>query len=245
MIALIFSLAWAVNFASDSTAATPKSSDKAEKKAVEAAGLSKSTSAPATVDELLQHFRKIDAEMTSLSARFRQAMVFTETGMQQRVEGTVDYQKPGLLRMEYDVPDRQTIVVDGKSIWIHRKKHNQVVESNIEDWRRSDPLLNNLLDLGSYARLAENYQVSWDPKTLEAVLRPKDGKGDFHMILRLKGAELFPAETELTAGAAKIKTAFSDLRFNPKLKQNIFVFEPPAGAEIFRNFKPPFRREGK
>lgn len=216
----------------------------AEKKP-EIAGLSKSSVAPSSVDELMNHFRRIDVEMVSLSAKFKQSMVFTETGMQQRVEGSVNYQKPGLLHMEYEVPDRQTIVVDSKSIWIYRRKHNQVIESNIDDWRRSDPLLNNLLDLGGYAKLAENYQVEWDPKKLEAILRPKDGKGDFQMVLRLKGPELFPTETELTAGSAKVKTEFSDLRFNPKLKQNTFVFEPPAGAEIFRNFKPPFRKGEK
>ena len=37
----------------------------------------------------------------------------------------------------------------------------------------------------------------------------------------------------------RVQTSLADVEFDPKLPESDFVFTPPAGADVFRNFKPP------
>ena len=206
--------------------------------------LSLSTAAPRSVPELIAHFQEIDRRLTSLSARFSQSLTMADAGMAQRVEGTLEYAKPNHLRVEHSKPQRQVFVSDGSKIWVHRVDQNQVIQSSLSDWKRSDPLFNNLLDFGNYAKMLETYDVAFDTAAMKATLTPK-GKAEqpFALRLILAGKNLFPMHTELDVGSTKIRTALEDVRFNAKIPEARFRFAVPPGADVFDNFKPPMRSE--
>ncbi|MBI3549840.1 MAG: outer membrane lipoprotein carrier protein LolA [Elusimicrobia bacterium] len=197
------------------------------------------STAPTDVASLVEHFKFIDANVRSLKAKYRQSVVVTETGIAQQIEGTVDYSKPSRLHIEHVKPERQTVVSDGKQIWVHRLEQNQVIQSNLDDWRKADPVAGRFLDLGNYSALMQTYDVAFDSKTLVVLVRPKESGSDLRLKLHLSGPALFPAETELSVGQMRIKTSFEDVRFNVALPDSLFQFTPPEGAEVFRNFKPP------
>lgn len=203
------------------------------------ASLHASTTAPAGVAELLEHFKTIDKNLAGLEARFIQTVELSDAGVAQRVEGSVLYQKPERLRLEHLKPERQTVVSDGKTLWIHRIDRNQVISSDLEDWKQSDPTAARLLDFGNYEALLKNYEVRYDTKTLEATLRPKDPKEELRLRLKLAAPAWFPAETELSVGRLRVATRFAGLRFNPVFPEGTFRFTPPEGADVFKNFKPP------
>ncbi|MBI3296888.1 MAG: outer membrane lipoprotein carrier protein LolA [Elusimicrobia bacterium] len=212
--------------------------------AASTAAFAYSSTSPLTVDGVLAHFERIDAAMVSLSARFSQSMTMAETGVTSRVEGTVAYKKADRLRIEHLLPERQTVVSDGKDIWIHRHDRQQVVQSALADWKKADPAVANLMEFGSYGRMLKAYDVSLDTSAAHPalVLTPKaaDASGrDFSMRLSLDPKTLFPENTDLKVGSLTVRTAFSTLRFNPILDDKSFVFTPPADADVFRDFKPP------
>ncbi|MBI4386277.1 MAG: outer membrane lipoprotein carrier protein LolA [Elusimicrobia bacterium] len=240
--------------------AAPPSFAAAKKKAAAASGIAASTStavaAPSsldvstaplrTVDELKAHFLQIDGALRGMTARFVQTVRISQAGLTYRVEGTVHYQKPDKLRMDMTSPERdatpperQTVVADGKSVWVHRKTYNQVIETKLDAMRRSDPLIGNLLDLGNYSRLTERYDVSFDSGTLGVTLRPKGEVPRFTLRLWLKGTSRFPSETQLAIEAMQVQTVFEDIRFNPELDPALFTFVAPADAEVYRDFKIP------
>ena len=69
---------------------------------------------------------------------------------------------------------------------------------------------------------------------------PKDSDSPaFSLILSLSSTTLFPESAELTAGAARMRTEFSRIVFNPDIEAGAFAFTPPPDADVFRNFKPP------
>ncbi|HVE11991.1 MAG TPA: outer membrane lipoprotein carrier protein LolA [Elusimicrobiota bacterium] len=196
---------------------------------------------PLTVEKVLAHFEVFDKDMTSLSARFTQSVGLSSTGMTSTVEGTVAYLKPEKLRVEHLKPEKQSIVCGGGEIWIYRPAQNQVVESALKDWREADPAFDNLMQFGSYAQMLKTYDVSLDTAPAPAlVLRPKPKTGEpFELRMLLAKDTLFPAETVLAAGEARVRTRFEDVRFNPALDEKLFRFTPPEGADVFKNFKPP------
>ena len=189
------------------------------------------SSPPASAEELVAHFQKLDQALQSLSAGFEQKVHLTASGIEQKVEGQVQYQKPNHLRVEHRSPEQQTIVTDGKSLWIHRHVHKQVIQTHLDEWRKQDPWLNSLLDMGQYAKLAENYNLSWDTHTLTASFKPKTG-ASFELRMRLKGPSFFPNETILEMENMRIESRLRDLKLNPKLKAELFQFDIPKDVEV-------------
>ncbi|MFH2202895.1 MAG: outer membrane lipoprotein carrier protein LolA [Elusimicrobiota bacterium] len=197
---------------------------------------------PLTLDAVLAHFAYFDANLHSLSAHFTQNLAVPETGMSSSIEGNVGFLKPERIRIEHIRPERQTIVADGKDVWIHRHSRDQVIHSKLEDWKQSDPAIGNLMQFGSYGKMLQAYDVALDSAAgINAlILRPKTAqKTAFTLRLELSRDTLFPSATILEVGSMSIQTRFDDLTYNPDLQGKDFRFTPPAGAEVFRNFKPP------
>lgn len=203
------------------------------------------STAPLTVADVLTHYEAMDAALVSLSARFEQSMTMKETGVTSRVEGTLAYKKPDRLRIQHVKPEPQTVVADGKDIWIHRIERRQVVQAALADWKNADPAIGNLMEFGSYARMLKAYDVALDTAGPRSVLvltpKPQPGVAARELILRLSlsPTTLFPESTELAVGSLSVKTSFAGLAFNPVLDDKAFVFTPPADADVFRDFKPP------
>ncbi|MBI5244453.1 MAG: outer membrane lipoprotein carrier protein LolA [Elusimicrobia bacterium] len=200
------------------------------------------SSAPVNQETVLAHFKLYDRELASLSAGFTQSLTQPEAAISQSVEGTVDYLKPNRLRIRHVRPEPQLVVIDGKDIWIHRISQNQVIQSNLEEWKKADPAIGNLMRFGDFARMLEVYDAAVDTSAAQPALtlRPKTkGPQEFALRMTLNKANLFPEVTELTVGSLKVRTAFTGLRFNPALAEEAFRFAPPPGAEVFQDFKPP------
>ena len=238
VILLVSAPAFAAGKASGKPAPKPQ---PAPAVAASTAAFAWSSSAPLTVQSVLAHFEEMDGAMVSLKARFTQSLTMTETGVTSRVEGTVAFKKPERLRIEHLVPERQTVVSDGKDIWIHRTSRNQVVQSALADWKKADPAVSNLMEFGSYSRMLKAYDVSLDSAALTLTLVPKAGEAARTLVLlmRLDPKTLFPSATELKVGSLSVRTEFLDAAFNPVLDDKLFVFTPPADADVFRDFKPP------
>ncbi|MEE8425427.1 MAG: outer-membrane lipoprotein carrier protein LolA [Elusimicrobiota bacterium] len=204
--------------------------------------LYKST-APLSVSAVLAHFEIYDRRLNSLSAGFRQSLIMETTGITSDIKGTVAYRKPERLRIEHEKPERQTIVADGQDIWIHRHRLAQVIQAAIVDWKDADPMMNNLLQFGSYGKMLKAYDVRLDTAAAGPVLllRPKrgDSGADFTLRFVLDERTLFPVVTELIVGAMRVRTEFDEVRFNPEIDAKQFIFTIPKGADVFRNFKPP------
>ncbi len=205
------------------------------------------STAPVTVEMAVGRLEAFDRAMTTLSADFRQSVRWEESDTAQVVEGHVDYRKPQLLRIEQRVPEPQTIVGDGTWLWVYRPSTEQVIQTRMEQWKKSQPLAEGLLDFGAYASMLKAYRVSLSGvtplqdghKRFTLILRPKSGSADMSLRLVMTTRHFFPTETVLRAGSVTVHSFFSNIRYNPVIPAARFQFQPPPGAEVFRNFKPP------
>lgn len=210
---------------------------------------------PVLLPLVIARFSEIDKNLKSLSADFRQFVHFDQSQTTSVLEGALEYRKPNLLHIEHRLPEPQTIVCDGTWLWIWRRSTNQVIQTKLEDWKRSEPSAAGFLDFGGYAELLKRYDVAVATASpaasghgnLELLLRAKTAvreAQDAQLKLTLSTRDFFPFETELKTGAVRIRSVLSNIRYNPPLSENRFRFTPPADADVFNNFKPP-RPPGK
>ena len=61
------------------------------------------------------------------SARFDQTSTLKAMEISDSAAGTIAVKPPGKMRWSYMAPERQIIISDGKSLWIHRPDDNQVM----------------------------------------------------------------------------------------------------------------------
>ena len=200
------------------------------------------TTAPITVPWAIDQFERLDSAMTTLSASFAQSIRSEDAGQTQAAEGTFAYRKKGLLRIEHLAPQAQTLVCDGARVWVWRPADGQVIRASLEDWKKSQPLAQGLLDFGNYAKLLRRYEVSIGTvsaaqsdghRLFSLVLKPRRSReGNFTLTLRLSTRDFFPFDSELRAGSVSARTIFTHVRFNPDLPGTLFTFTPPPGADV-------------
>lgn len=101
----------------------------------------------------------------SFEARFRQEDLRGD-GLKILATGRVAYRRPGRMRWEYDPPNEQLLVTDGKTIWLFDPLLDNVTVHPLEDLTRGTPLA-FLLGAGS---LSEDFRC--EPFSIPP---PRDG----------------------------------------------------------------------
>lgn len=202
------------------------------------------STAPVTAALVLARVEEVDAQLRSLKADFTQSVRSEQSDTTQSIEGTVWYRKKDQLRLQHRVPEAQLAVSDGRSLWVHRPSVNQVIVTKLSDWRKSEPMAQGLLNFGAYGDLLRRYEVSIDSvsapdaaghRQVLVGLTPREkGSEPFKLTLGLSTRDFFPAEFSLVVGEISSTVRFRDVAFNPDLKDELFRFTPPPGADVFQ-----------
>lgn len=211
------------------------------------------STSPLTLEQIGLRFAETDAKIETLKASFRQSVRMEGSDVVQTVEGDVLFKKPDLLRLTHRIPEPQTIVSDGTYLWVYRNSTNQVIQTRLEAWRKSEPLAQGLLDFGKSADMLSRYDTSLTTvsapgadghRIFTLTLKPKaeDKKkgedSDFVLTLRASTKDFFPGDATLTVGRASIRSRFEDVRLNPAIPAAEFKFTPPPDADLFKSPEP-------
>ncbi|PIR18552.1 MAG: hypothetical protein COV48_06905 [Elusimicrobia bacterium CG11_big_fil_rev_8_21_14_0_20_64_6] len=205
-----------------------------------------------TLEIISKRFAETDAKIDTLTATFRQSVRMDGSDVVQTVEGDVVFKKPDLLRLTHTIPEPQTVVSDGTYLWVYRNSTNQVIQSRLETWRKSEPLAQGLLDFGKSADLLTRYETvittisapgADGHRTFTLTLKPKpaDRKGDaadFVLTMNASTKNFFPGDATLRVGRASIRSRFEGVRLNPAIPAGAFKFTPPADADLFKSPEP-------
>jgi len=178
--------------------------------------------------EMLRSFLQ---ETTSARAHFAQIVVDKNLRQLQQATGTMEFQRPGRFRWEYDKPYEQVIVGDGAKLWVYDKDLNQVTVKKLGAALGSSPAAllagsNDIERIYDFANLGSQEGLDW----LQAV--PKSKENAFERI-RLgfgrNGIEVMELRDQF-GQTTVIK--FAAIERNPKLAPDLFKFVPPKGADV-------------
>jgi outer membrane lipoprotein carrier protein len=184
--------------------------------------------------------RRIDDHYNHLSSlRARYTEHYAGMGMDKTESGTLVLKKPGRMRWTYDQPAGKVFVLDGKAAWSYTPGTDQaqrIPAKQLDDLR--SPLrfllghtqLKKELDNLTVAPVGSGFQVSGVPKGMAQRLKLLTlDVTSTGAIERMRLEEIDGAVTEFE---------FSGMQENVPVKNEDFVFTPPAGVTVVDGLPP-------
>jgi outer membrane lipoprotein carrier protein len=177
--------------------------------------------------------------LRDLTAAFTQESRVASLGRARTRAGRLYFLAPGRMRWEYDGPEPQLLVADGKQLWFYRPERKQVVVQPVDAaFTRQTPLL-FLFGRGDFAA-----EFTWDERALvsgagglvSVVLLPRVEAPDLsRLVLEVAGGECRLAGTIVEDAFGNVThLVFSGERADAGLDAGLFKFSPPKGAEVVR-----------
>lgn len=157
--------------------------------------------------------------------------VWSPDGVRKKVSsGSFEFSRPNQFRFVYSKPFEQTIVGDGRKVWIYDADLNQVSSRRMSEALGATPAA--LLAGGN---LSKDFELKALPSErgldwVQATPRQRDGSIQ-QMRIGFKGKELAALELKDAFGQ-RSELQFSAVSSNPSLPADYFKFVVPAGADL-------------
>jgi outer membrane lipoprotein carrier protein len=210
--------------------------------------LTAAIAAAAPVDDgLLKRFESHYSSAQTLQATFLER--YRDNGRIVQVEsGDAYFLRPGKMRWDYQAPEKNTFLVDGKYVWFYSPADHTATRmpaKQSEDWRTPLAFLTSHMKL---SRLCAKVEVAQDEKPAEAgnaVYRCtlRGGSDSGPNAVRSVLFELSPL-AELSRivipqeGGIELEFSFTGWRWNPPLDKTVFQFIPPRDVVIVDGLLP-------
>ena len=176
------------------------------------------------------------AQTKDFSAGFRQHYTYVAIGRVEESEGVVQVKKPGRVRWDYAKPDRRTLYIEDRTLWI---------------WRPDDQEAQVKRDFGG-EQLSSAFTFLWGKGNLlkdfspRGVPAPEDlPKGDALELTPIKAMPgidklLFVVARDGQVLASVVTNSqgdinqivFTDAKIDQGLSDSLFHFAPPKGAYV-------------
>ncbi len=168
----------------------------------------------------------------TLQAEFEQAVLDTENNTTGLFRGVFRLSRPGKFRWDYEVPYEQSIIADGRDLWIVDPELRQITQQ----WQRSALKGTPALLLAEDVEVESQFEVVelGERQGLEWLeLTPRDPDAQFvQVLLAFEGNALQRMEMADKFGQIS-RFRFYELVRNPKLDPKVFNFEKPPGYDMF------------
>ena len=171
----------------------------------------------------------------TFEAAFEQSLISESNGLQEISNGVFTLSRPGKFRWDYTQPYEQSIIADGKSIWIYDKDLEQVTVRDMNEILADSPALL----LSNEVAISEEFIVTMPPVIKETgyewfILKPKEQDKQYADI-RLAFEKENLKEMELRDNFGQLtRIVFSDQKRNQKIDQKLFNFKPPPGVDVLK-----------
>ena len=198
------------------------------------------------------------------SARTLQATFlerYTENEQTVRTEaGTAYFRRPGKMRWEYEAPERDLFLVDGKTAWFYVPGDHTVTRvpaKQSADWRTPLALLAGEMKVSrvcARVELAERERATGegnvvlrcqvrgastdgahphnDPQDADIPASPNGGQGDTVFFEIVRGTGELARLLVRQSGGVQVEFRFENWRMNPPVPDSLFRFDVPLGVAI-------------
>lgn len=190
----------------------------------------------AVIDGIQNKYEQIN----NFQALFTQESEVKALNKTQLAEGEVWFKKPGKMRWNYNTPNKDQIVSDGKTLWFYDEEEKQVIETPITQVSETQSTTTLLSGLGNIKQLfdasfsdAENiipngaYLVDLVPK----------GDEEYNKVTIAVDKDMMVNKIYLYDPFGNLTTVkLADIKTNGGVSDSLFDFKAPEGAEVV---KPP------
>ena len=188
------------------------------------------------MDEIIERVEKRYVG-TGFSARFNQASTLKEMAITDTASGKIFVKHPGLMRWEYEKPDRQIFITDSKTLWIYRPEDNQVMVGKAPAYFGGGKGASFLADM---KQIRENFIIQHEQIDTDQhyvlTLRPMAKKMDLSVIYLSILKNTFEVVQIVTYNSYGDETriVLSNLVYNQTFDNSFFKFKIPDGTDVLK-----------
>ncbi|MGE5567896.1 MAG: outer membrane lipoprotein chaperone LolA [Rhodospirillales bacterium] len=147
--------------------------------------------------------------------------------------GELFLRKPGRMRWQYNVPKGKLFISDGKYIYLYTPANNRVERTRVKESEDLRAPLAFLLGKLDFQRDFKRFVMRQDGESLSIIAEPKSENATFTQVEFRVGPEYEIRELEIIGqDNSIIQFRFENERLNPPLKETLFKFTAPEGAEV-------------
>lgn len=185
---------------------------------------------------LAQRIQRFYAHTRDFSASFAQHYTYLAMGRVEDSSGSVQVKKPGAVRWDYQKPDKRTLFVEGRTLWIWRPEDQ---EAQVKRDFGGDQLSSAFTFLWGKGDLLREFspRVARQPAGLPqgdalelTPIKKVAGVSSLLFVVGKDGQVLASVVTNPQGDTNQI--VFSDAKVDQGLPDSLFHFEPPKGAYV-------------
>jgi len=184
------------------------------------------------LDRMEQHYTN-----KSFTAQFGQESTLKAMDITDFATGKMYVRYPGMMRWEYEKPEKQIIITDGKKLWIYRPDDNQVMTGSAPAFFSDGKGASFLSDIKLIREKFNISQVqSTDDYFYELKLEPREKTLDVSDIRISVTKNTFTVIRIVTYNSYGDENRIELINntFNVKLDDALFSFEIPPGADVLK-----------
>jgi outer membrane lipoprotein carrier protein len=170
--------------------------------------------------------------LSTLSAQFVQVVQDRKGEVTDRASGTLSIARPDRFRWDYREPYEQSIVADGRKLWLYDPDLEQVTVRSLEQGLGATPAM-LLSGSGKVADAFAAGPVETREDWTWCRLLPKQQGSDFERVSLAFDRKGELAAMELLDKLGQTTTIqFSGLKRGARADESLFRFVPPPGADV-------------
>ncbi len=175
----------------------------------------------------LEHFFE---QVQTLTARFQQVILDEGMNPIDQSSGMVRLVRPGRFRWDYDAPQEQHIISDGKKVWLYDVELAQVTIRKVDRALGKTPAL-ILAGQGDLNKTFNIKEMGKQGRLQWVLLEPKQQEEFNSIRIGFEGSSL--RLLEMVDGLGQItRITLSNSIINRRLNPQLFSFTVPAGADV-------------
>ena len=173
----------------------------------------------------------------SFKANFIQESTIKAMDIVDFASGKIFVRYPGMMRWEYEKPEKQTIITDGQKLWIFRPADNQVLTGSAPAFFSDGKGASFLSDI---KLVRKKFKISLENSKedffYELMLQPLEKKLDVTDIRLSVTKNTFTVIRIITYNSYgdENRIEFTNHQFDVKLDESLFSFKIPPGADVLQ-----------
>ena len=198
--------------------------------------VSPSASSSLSLDSILTQVEK-RYDINDFSVRFFQTSTLKAMEVQDTASGKLQVKRPGMMRWDYEAPDKQIIISDGTSLWVYRPEDNQVMVGKAPSFFGEGKGAGFLSDIKS---MRKSFIITLESKEGEKSYRlkliPKKQTQDLSRIYLVVSPENFEVTEVITYNLYDDETRIelTDYVYDRNPGDETFRFKIPDGTDVIK-----------
>ncbi|BBO83061.1 hypothetical protein DSCO28_36270 [Desulfosarcina ovata subsp. sediminis] len=171
------------------------------------------------------------------TAEFDQESILKAMAVTDTASGRLMVRQPGKMRWEYLVPEPQTIITDGRDLWVFRPEENQVMVGKAPAFfgeGKGAGFLSNIKTVRNSFRIS--LETANDPELYRLRMVPDKASADLIEVKLDVARKSFDVVRIITVNVYGDETRIElkNVDFTVTPSESLFRFEAPAGADVLQ-----------